>query len=84
MKRDLHKPLTNVVLYTEGCPATPKTVALVEEYVSGMGLRAELKKIPIHAQDEADARNFPGSPTVQINGVDIDPSVRGDTRFGFM
>jgi hypothetical protein len=78
-----HKALNMVVLYTEGCPSTPKTIDLIEECISELGLHVELKKILINSQEDTDDWKFLGSPTVQINGIDIDPSVRGDTNFGF-
>ena len=65
---DVHKALDILVLYAEGCPATPKTIDLIEECISDMGLRVDLMKITIHSQDESDAWKFLGSPTVQVNG----------------
>ncbi len=72
------------ILYTDGCPATPKTVELVRECVSELGLRVELTTIPVRTQEEAREWRFLGSPTVQVNGVDIDPAVRGSRQFGFL
>ena len=79
-----HKAFNMVLLYTEGCPATPKTIGLIEECISELGLHVELKRILINSQEEADEWKFLGSPTVQINCIDIDPPVRESTNFGFM
>jgi hypothetical protein len=38
----------------------------------------------IRTQEEADAWRFLGSPTVQVNGLDIDSSARTSSIFGFM
>lgn len=79
----MENALNVVVLYNEGCPATPKTVQLVEECVSEMGFHAEIRKILVDSREKANQWRFLGSPTVQINGVDIDPSVREEKVFGF-
>jgi len=71
-----------VVLYTEGCPATPKTCELIAECLSELGLDVELRKVLIASQEEAERRRFLGSPTVQINGIDIDPAARDSEGFG--
>ncbi len=80
----MNKPLNVVVLYNESCPATPKTIELVEECISEYGIHVELRKILVSSQTEANEWKFLGSPTVQINGIDIDPGVRDAKFFGFM
>jgi hypothetical protein len=73
-----------VVLYTEGCAATPKTIALIKQCILERGLDIDVREVLIRTQEEAEAWRFLGSPTVQINGVDIDPAARGSKVFGFM
>ncbi|NJD61735.1 MAG: DUF2703 domain-containing protein [Deltaproteobacteria bacterium] len=80
----MNKTLKMVVLYNEGCPATPKTIQLIEECISEYGFHVELRKILVSSQEEANEWKFLGSPTVQINGIDIDPAVRDAKVFGFM
>ena len=80
----MNKALNMVVLYNEGCPATPKTIALIEACISESGIQVQLRKILISSQEEADEWKFLGSPTVQINGIDIDPTARDAKAFGFM
>jgi len=84
MESNKHKAMSIVVLYTEGCSATPKVIDLIDKCINELGLDVVLKKILINSQEEADNRKFLGSPTVQVNSVDIDPSVRDVTDFGFM
>ena len=57
-------------LFWEGCPSHPEALALLEEVVAG---RAEIEMREVTTQAEADALAFPGSPTIRVNGVDIDP-----------
>jgi hypothetical protein len=48
-----------------------------------MGIAIQVNQVLVASQDEADALHFLGSPTVQINGQDIDPAARAATTFGF-
>lgn len=81
---EMDKTLDMVVLYNEGCPATPKAIERIEECISESGIPVELRKILIRSQKEAEEWRFLGSPTVQINGMDIDPDVRDAKVFGFL
>jgi mercuric ion transport protein len=47
-----------------------------------MGLHVEIREIEVDSQDKAEATAFLGSPSVRINGVDIEPSARGVKAFG--
>ena len=78
------KAINMVILYNEGCPATPNTIELIEQCISESGVQVQLRKILVTSQEEANQWKFLGSPTVQINGIDIDPSVRDAKIFGFM
>ncbi len=80
----IDRPLDIAVLYTHGCPATPDTIGRIRECVDESGIPAQVRKVLIESQEDADRSRFLGSPTVQVNGVDIDPSVRGIRVFGFM
>lgn len=64
------------VLSTAGCGNTPPTVRLIEDTAAELGLAIELASIPIDSQEQATAHRFCGSPTVQVNGLDIDPAMR--------
>jgi hypothetical protein len=72
------------ILHNEGCPSTAKTIELIEACTADMGIEIDFRKVLVKTQIEADALRFLGSPTVQVNGMDIDPSVRDSKIFGFM
>jgi len=78
------KDVNIVVLHTGGCPSTPKTVERIRECTSELVITTDLREVLVRTQEEADAWRFLGSPTVQINGLDIDSSARTSTSFGFM
>jgi hypothetical protein len=42
-----------------------------------------VEQVLVTTQDQANELRFLGSPTVQVNGQDIDPAARPSTAFGF-
>ena len=71
------------VLHISGCENAAATVSLVSEISDNIGLVADLQVIEVRDQEQAETLQFLGSPTVQINGQDIDPAVRGKSTYGF-
>lgn len=71
------------VLYAEGCANTPPTVERIREVAAQLNVPIDLVQVLVQTLEEAEARRFLGSPTVQVNGLDIDPAVRGVREFGF-
>jgi hypothetical protein len=65
-----------------GCPATPRTIQLVNEVARGMGISVALEQILVDTPEQAEALAFLGSPTVQVDGRDIEPEARSRTDFG--
>ena len=66
--------MTVEVLYFQGCPGHAPTMEAIRQVLSEEGLSVEV--MPVEVPDEKTARScrFPGSPTVRINGKDIEPS----------
>ena len=58
-------------LYWRGCPSHPEARALLHEVLDGA---AEIREREVETQAEAEALRFPGSPTIRVNGADIDPA----------
>lgn len=79
-----NKPVNVVILHNDGCPSTPKTIELIEVCVAEMGIQINFQKILVKNHIEANELRFLGSPTIQVNGIDIAPSVRDANVFGFM
>ena len=71
------------ILYTEGCANAPQTVQLVQDVAFQLRIPIDIRQVRVTAQAQADELSFLGSPTVQINGQDIDPSARAASDFGF-
>jgi hypothetical protein len=61
------------LLYWEECPSYPEAKALLEEVLEERGLRVPIELREVRTQDEAVEQAFPGSPTIRIDGQDVDP-----------
>jgi hypothetical protein len=61
------------LLYWEGCPSYPEAKALLEEVLRERGLDAPVELREVRTHDEAVALRFPGSPTIRVDGRDVDP-----------
>src|SRR5579871_6168323 len=71
------------VLYFEGCPNHGATVAAVRQVLIAEGRSAEIEEVEVRTPEEAELRRFLGSPTVRINGLDIEPEARASKSYGF-
>jgi hypothetical protein len=70
------------ILYFDGCPNHIPTVARVQQVLADLEMQAKVHQMHVTSVEDAAQRRFLGSPTVRVNGVDIDPSVQGRTDYG--
>jgi len=70
------------ILSLNGCDATPATIALVHQVAAELGLTIDLAHTVIATPEEAAAQRFIGSPSVRVNGLDIEPAARAALHFG--
>jgi hypothetical protein len=61
------------LLYWDGCPSHPEALELLHEVLAAEGVGTEVELHEVHSQEEAEALRFPGSPTIRIDGRDVDP-----------
>jgi hypothetical protein len=59
------------LLWWEGCPSYPEARELLEDVLAG---RAEVEMREVRSEEEAETLRFPGSPTIRIDGRDVDPA----------
>lgn len=71
------------VFYFEGCPNHRPVLARVQSVLREQGIAAELAEVEVPDAETARVVGFLGSPTVRVNGLDIDPASRGSTDIGF-
>lgn len=72
------------VLYFGGCPNHALTRDLVKNVLFEHGMIAEVRDVEVTDAVDAQRKQFLGSPTVRVNGIDVDPSAAGVDRFGLM
>ncbi len=60
-------------LYWEGCPSHPEAMALLEQVLADLGRDEEIVIREVETDEEAVRLRFPGSPTIRIDGRDVDP-----------
>lgn len=63
------------VLYILDCPWCVKTKKLIRESLKETGMKADIKEILIDSAKKAEKYHFAGSPTVRIDGKDIQDEV---------
>ena len=66
--------MTVEFLYWEGCPSYPEARDLLEEVVCDRRVDAEIRIRQVLTHEEARELRFPGSPTIRVDGRDVDPS----------
>ena len=71
------------VLYFDGCPNHVPTVARVKQVMADLGLQVGIEELKVTSLEDVQRLRFLGSPTVRVNGVDIEPSAQGRTNYGF-
>ena len=71
------------VLYFEGCPHHQPTVDLARDVIADVGVDAELREVEVRDHEEATRLRFLGSPSVRVDGVDIEPGARSRKDFAF-
>jgi hypothetical protein len=59
--------------FWEGCPSHPEAKALLEEVLAKKGIEATVELREVFTHEEAAELKFPGSPTIRIDGRDVDP-----------
>jgi hypothetical protein len=58
----------------EGCPSHPEALELLEQVLADRGLDVEVALHEVTSDEEAVELRFPGSPTIRIDGRDVDPA----------
>jgi hypothetical protein len=62
------------LLYWRECPSYPEAQQLLEEVLAARGLDEPVEVREVTSDEDAERERFPGSPTIRIDGRDIDPA----------
>jgi len=60
------------LFYWEGCPSHPEAKALLEQVLAELGRDDQIVMTEVRSDEEAERLRFPGSPTIRVDGRDID------------
>ena len=71
------------ILYFDGCPNHEPARALVERLASELRVEPEIELVEVADPEAADTLRFLGSPTVRIDGVDVEPGAEERRDFAF-
>ena len=69
-------------LYVRDCPNHLPTLQIVKDVLREIGLPLDVIEIEIASPSQAETYAFPGSPTVRVDGSDVEPGPSGLTSFG--
>ena len=75
--------ITVDILYHEDCTHYPTAIRYIKEVLAEEGIEATINEINVATVEAAQELNFFGSPTIRINGEDIESEVeqqRGHAR----
>jgi hypothetical protein len=64
-------------LYISDCPSHTEALALLRDVLAERGVGLSVEVHEVRSDDEARQLAFPGSPTIRIDGVDVDPAGAG-------
>ena len=66
------------LLWWEGCPSYPETLADLTQVLREEGIEAEVELVEIESDEQARRERFPGSPTIRLDGEDAFPAAQGE------
>jgi hypothetical protein len=61
------------LLWWEGCPSHPETLADLHRTLAEEGVDTEVETVEVVSDEQARAERFSGSPTIRIDGEDLFP-----------
>lgn len=70
------------VMSISGCNDTEPTIDLVQQTAEELGIEISFTHEILSSQEEAENHKFIGSPTIQINDLDIDQEMRTSENYG--
>jgi hypothetical protein len=65
------------VLVVPGCPSAQLALARVREAAEAVGIHANLRVLTVDREEIARSLGFAGSPTIRIDGVDVEDGAAG-------
>jgi hypothetical protein len=69
------------VLYAKGCPNREPALALVRRVARELQIDPEIRLIEVSTGAAAKRLRFLGSPTIRVDGQDVDPTAEAQTMY---
>jgi hypothetical protein len=60
-------------LFWQDCPSHPEALDRLLEVMADLEIEAPIQEIEVLTDEDAEQLRFPGSPTIRVNGLDVDP-----------
>jgi hypothetical protein len=76
----LRRPLVEL-LVTASCPHRDAALALVQRVCGQLDGQAEIRLVEVADQPAAERLRFLGSPTIRVNGRDIEPGAEWNVEY---
>lgn len=70
------------LLYFDGCPSQERLYPRLERLLSEAGVSDPILLRRVESPEAADAERFLGSPSLRIDGQDVEPGADGREDFG--
>lgn len=61
------------LLYYPDCPSHERAAELLRLALELEGVHAEVNIVRVETEEEAERYRFVGSPTIRVNGIEVDP-----------
>lgn len=74
--------MTIEILYFDGCPNHERLLEHLPRLLTRERIAAEIVLHDIEDDEQAQRERFLGSPSVRVDGRDIDPAAAGRTDYG--
>lgn len=71
-KMPSHSKVSVVIQYFQGCPHAPKMLKNVKKAIKGLEKLVHYEEVLVESQKQAEKIGFRGSPTLLINGHDLE------------
>jgi hypothetical protein len=74
------EPTVVELLYFDGCPGIERVLPVVAPLAEAAGARVVQRRV--ETAEEAETQRFLGSPTVRVDGVDVEPGAAQRHDYG--
>ncbi|HXJ03468.1 MAG TPA: hypothetical protein VNH65_00095 [Candidatus Acidoferrum sp.] len=72
------------LLYVANCPNHPVALERLRAILSAASIHTRVNEVLVRDADMAQSLKFPGSPTIRVNGQDVEPPIGRAASFGLM